>query len=55
MLHESWNDFADKLEQTHISMATKLARHHLVPRQAMQMVDDGGDLGMSDLSPRRER
>ena len=50
MLHESWNDFADELEQTHIGMATELARHYLMPRRAMQMVDDGGDLGMSDLS-----
>lgn len=50
MLHENWNDFADKLEQTHISMAMKVAHHHLVPRKAMPMVHDGGDLGMSDLS-----
>ncbi|KAL2045062.1 hypothetical protein N7G274_002837 [Stereocaulon virgatum] len=50
MFHESWNDSADKLEQTHIGMATELLRHHSIPRRAMQMVDDNGDLGMSNLS-----
>ena len=49
-LYEDWCDFADKLAQTHIGMAKEFARCKLLLRTTEILVEDGGDLGMSNMS-----